>query len=147
MDDNFIPLDAESRDDLRIRIRGRHLLAFYSWFDSGKSRETSPWREFYEELVSPGVLPRATFPYVYHDYVRREIRPIRYSQRAQSLELLIADIFELLPNEEQRNAFMDLKSRSHPLIMWTNEERIRRLGAIPGDTLAENIGEQTIWTL
>lgn len=50
-DDNLIPLDTASADDLRIRLEGCRLVSFLKWFESGQGRETSPWREFQEELV------------------------------------------------------------------------------------------------
>lgn len=147
LDDDLIPIDAVSRNDLRIRIPGRYLLRFMRWFASGTSRETSPWREFYEELVGPEILPAGVFHYVFHDFIRTEIRPIHFSPYSQSMELLVADIYELLPTEAQRAALADLKDKGNRQVLWASEERIRRLGIVPGQESEIPIGEPAIWTL
>ncbi|MCR6481435.1 hypothetical protein M8542_01260 [Amycolatopsis sp. OK19-0408] len=54
--DDLIPIDTSSQNDLRIWIKGSHLLSFVRWFESGKNREVGPMRELYEELVMPHLL-------------------------------------------------------------------------------------------
>ena len=147
LDDSLIPMDEVSRHDLRIHIRGRRLITFVKWFESGHSRETSPWREFSEELIKPGILPAAQFPYIFHDFVRRDIRPIAYSVQAQSMELRIADIHELLPTSEQYDVLKELKQVGNPEIVWATQDQIRRLGAVPGKPQEITIGEPATWTL
>ncbi|MDF3140343.1 MULTISPECIES: hypothetical protein [unclassified Streptomyces] len=131
-DDDLIPFDSTSKDDMRIRIKGKELSRFYSWFESRKGREDSPWREFYEELVENGPLPHSVFPYIFHDYVRRDIDPIRFSEHANCLEILVADIYELLPTEDQLSALQSLIATHPDSIQWVTEDMIRRRGAIPG---------------
>jgi hypothetical protein len=53
-DDDFVPIDSVSRDDLRIHLPGSKLTSFVRWFESEKGRETGAWREFCEELVLSG---------------------------------------------------------------------------------------------
>ena len=48
-DDDLIPLDEASENDIRLRVPGRNLLAFVRWFERGTDRETSPWREITTE--------------------------------------------------------------------------------------------------
>jgi hypothetical protein len=147
LDDNLVPVDAVSENDLRIRIPVSRLITFVRWFESGYSRETSPWREFYEELIGPGILSADEFPFIFTDFIRRDIRPIRFSSHAQSLEILIADIYELLPTANQLEALKRLKETGHPEIIWATEDEIRHLGVAPGKKLDIRIGEPAVWTL
>lgn len=147
LNDDLVQPDELSEHDLRLRIPGRNLYRFYQWFDSGKDRETSPWREFYEELVKPGLLASAEFPYVYHRHIRRTVRPMRYSAVAQSTELLIADIYELIPTPEQLRSLEDLREKTDPAYLWATADEIRRRGARPGANQTDNIGGHTEWIL
>ncbi|MEV5739908.1 hypothetical protein AB0L30_07600 [Microbispora rosea] len=147
LDDNLVPIDEISENDLRIRIAAKNLVSFIRWFESGEARETSPWREFYEELIKSEILPSKDFPYIYHDYVRREFRPLRFSAYAQSLELLIADIYELIPTASQTTDLLQLRRVGHPDTLWADENQIRRRGVLPGHNQDVNIAEPAIWTL
>ncbi len=134
-DDSLIPLDDRSINDLRIRIKGSQIPKFYTWFDSRAGREDSPWREFHEELISTGILSADKFPFTFQDYVRREVDPIRYSEHAESLEILIADIYELLPTPAQEEALRQLASTNISAVSWVTEETIRRRGVLPNGTV------------
>ncbi|WP_338106069.1 hypothetical protein [Streptomyces coelicoflavus] len=133
-DDSLIPFDDQSSSDLRIRIKGRQIPKFYAWFDSREGREDSPWREFYEELISTGILPAEEFPFTFQDYVKREVDPIRYSEHAQSLEILIADVYELLPTPSQEAALRVLANTETTEVVWVTEETVRRRGVLPNGT-------------
>jgi len=147
LDDNLVPIDAVSLHDLRIRILGRNLVSFVRWFETGRSRETSPWREFYEELVKPEIIPSSEFPFVLDNFIRRDIRPIRYSNYAESQELFIADIHELLPTPGQFAALRSLKDSGHTDVIFATEDHIRRLGISPGQNQNIAIAETAAWTL
>jgi hypothetical protein len=147
LDDDLVPIDTISLDDLRIRIPSSKLIRFMRWFESNHSRETSPWREFYEELIGAGILSTDDFPFIFHDFIRRHTPPIRFSERAQSLEIFIADIYELLPTQAQLIALQSLKASGHSDIIWATENQIRHLGVVPGEELSLRIGQQTTWTL
>ena len=136
-DDSLIPIDSDSSGDLRIRIKGKLVPRFYAWFDSRKGREDSPWREFYEELVASAILPRSDFPFVFHNYLRRDVDRIRYSQVAKSLEILIADIYELLPSSAQETSLRALIANHRDEVVWVSEDEVERLGVTPG--AAQNI--------
>ncbi|WP_435213517.1 hypothetical protein [Streptomyces sp. bgisy034] len=130
--DDLIPIDPASDRDIRIRVPGRNLVSFFRWFDSRNGREDSPWREFQEELIASGIVPAATFPHIMHNYIRRDVDKIRYSSYADSFEILVADIYELVPNRDQEDALRRLASVGHPDIKWVTAQQIRRRGAIPG---------------
>ncbi len=77
--DDLIPLDTASADDLRIRLEGCRLVSFLKWFESGQGRETSPWREFQEELVASGLVPAHLFPNIFHEKLW-DVRKFRWSE-------------------------------------------------------------------
>jgi hypothetical protein len=147
LDDSLVPIDEASLHDLRIRVPARRLVQFIRWFESERSRETSSWREFSEELLKPEILSYKDFPFIFSDYIRREVRPIRFSSYAQSMELFISDIYELLPTPEQLVNLRALKDKGHPDVLWATEDQIRRLGAEPGKGQPFKIGEPATWIL
>lgn len=69
--------DEDTEHDLRIRINKRkNLIDFLKWFESRKNREIDPWREFYEELIEPELLPSDLFKHVKYVFVGRHIEGI-----------------------------------------------------------------------
>jgi hypothetical protein len=62
--DKILPFSKEKKDDLRIFMPLKNASKFIKWFKKEKSREISPNREFYEELVRPGYLPQLPFLYI-----------------------------------------------------------------------------------
>lgn len=147
VDDDLIPFDERSDKDLRIRIPGKFIHKFVQWFEAARGRETMPWREFYEELLATDILPHAQFPYVLAEYIGRTYRPIRFSEYANSWELLIADVYELLPNTSQLSALRTLREQGHGSIYWATASQIQRRGAIPGRPTEEVIAETAKWLL
>ncbi|WP_432014704.1 hypothetical protein [Streptomyces cucumeris] len=131
-DDNLVPLDAVSYGDLRVRVPGKAIFGFFRWFDTRSGREDAPWREFQEELLATGILPPGEFPHIMHNYLRREVDAIRYSEWADSLEILVRDIYELVPNRDQEVALRQLAASGHPDIVWVTSQQIKRRGAVPG---------------
>ncbi len=80
LDDNKMPIDSKSKDDLRIRVRINSLDQFLGWYKTGKNRETSPWREFYEELVTEGLLAKDLFPYIDYEHIRTHVSGIKFTK-------------------------------------------------------------------
>lgn len=147
-DDELLVPDQISDHDLRVRVPGKHLLAFVKWFEKGIGRETDGWREFYEELIAPGILPEELFRVVRYDRIGRHWEPMRLSGWAGSQEILIADILELLPSSEQLEALRQLKVDSHPKILWATEPQIRRHGALEGSSSQNTtISRTATWAL
>ncbi|MFE4593358.1 SMODS-associated NUDIX domain-containing protein [Streptomyces laurentii] len=131
-DDDLIPVDPASYGDVRVRVPGKMITKFFRWFESREGREDSPWREFQEELVATGIVSNSNFPHIIHNYLRREVDAIRYSEYADSLEILVADIYELVPNQDQENELRQLAASGHPDLVWVSAQQIRRRGATPG---------------
>lgn len=146
-DDDNIPIDDKSIDDLRIKLPGRNLLTFIKWFNSQLGREVSPGREFYEELISTNILSRSSFPYPNYLYVKRHQTPIHYSEHFKCYEILIADLFELQPNEHQKEQLQKTMAENNEEFVWVSEDRIKRLGAIPNGTSSFTIAPTATWLL
>ncbi len=147
-DDSLIGIDDVSRGDLRVRVPARNLVGFFQWFDSERGRETDCWREFFEELVGPGYLPRDDFSWVDYEWVKRHIGRIRFSEYAKSMEILVAEIVELRPTEEQQQALLSLTGPPDAPFLWASQERIERRGAVSGQTVQEvQIAEHSEWIL
>ncbi|GAA3302371.1 hypothetical protein GCM10020295_48010 [Streptomyces cinereospinus] len=112
-------------------FQGSRYFSFFRWFDSRQGREDSPWREFQEELLATGILPLDKFPHIMHNYLGREVDRIRYSPWAESLEILVADVYELVPTQKkQEDALRQLAATGHPDIVWVSSQQIKRRGAV-----------------
>jgi hypothetical protein len=146
-DDEKIPIDADSENDLRVMVPRSALIPFLEWYDTGKGREISPWREFYDELIAPGILPADRFPYIYYDYVKRNVTGIQYSEYFQCDELLIAEIYELIPTRDQLEALKALQSKSDEKYIWTTESLIRSRGVDPPKNFTAYISNHAVWIL
>ncbi len=110
---------------MRIRLEGCRLVSFLKWFESGQGRETSPWREFQEELVASGLVPAHLFPNIFHEKLW-DVRKFRWSEPIQGYELLLAEIHEMLPTPAQVNALRDAVGQ-HPeeLRLFSDDEVLR----------------------
>lgn len=108
--DNSIPVDDDSRNDLRCVInKRRHLPEFIRWFNSKKNRELDPWREFYEELISEGILTQDDFPYIQYKYRGSIYEGIKPPDKFKYDEFLYADIIQLkAEGSKQVNAIRNL---------------------------------------
>jgi hypothetical protein len=107
---NLVPRDVDTKDDLRIRINKRkHLIQFLKWFESRKNREIDPWREFYEELVEPGLLPIELFKHVKYVYIGNHKELVPPSPGFPIDQFRYAEIYELRPDsDEQKEAIENL---------------------------------------
>ncbi|WP_198115884.1 patatin-like phospholipase family protein [Massilia rhizosphaerae] len=127
--DSKIPIDQDSRDDLRVFVPRRSIEAFVQWYLEGRGRETSPWREFNEELVETGVLSAENFRTAAFDYIGRRVEGIRWTPHFQCYEVLIAEVFALVPTLKQIEELNALRGSSNaPGVMWASPELIRTLG-------------------
>ena len=130
--DDKIPNDSDSVDDLRIFILGRRIPSFIKWFQSGKDRELSPWREFYEELVESGIVSQKNFSYIYYRQLKTHVNGIKYASYFDCDELLLADIYELVPTPMQQLELESLLLRSDSRYIWAESDLIRTGGTSHG---------------
>ena len=145
--DSMFDVDDTNRNDLRIMISGKHFSRFLKWYETGKGRESSPWREFHEELIAPGYLSWETFPHAQFSFLRRQSTGIRWSDHANAYECIITELFELHPNPEQESALRNLHKTTVDGIRWATAEEIRANGIVPKKQVDANIAETAKWLL
>jgi hypothetical protein len=146
-DDKLMPIDDHSRDDLRVRVPGKHLIEFLNWFTSEKGRETDQQREFLEELVEPGFLS-AAFSKITSRYLYTVWRPLTYSPYSEATELMVYQVYELRLTTPQEAELKALQQQNVKELRWVTEDQIKRLG---DDQLAHpdpfRIGHHTCYLL
>ncbi|MCB0485825.1 MAG: hypothetical protein KDC47_06490 [Flavobacteriaceae bacterium] len=122
---NYVKRDSVTKDDLRIRINKRkNLIKFLKWFESRKNREVDPWREFYEELVYPGLLPPEKFSHVKYAFIGSHKEIESPSPVFPIDEFRYADIYELRPDSDaQKQAIEDLINSQEIIFATPNEIR------------------------
>ena len=126
-DDNKIPIDESSRDDYRLRMENRFLRSFVRRFDRKAERERIQdlGREFREELVETGIVDWTRICY---RYCGRHMTELRFGEHFQSYELLLADVVELLPTEEQEKDLKQLMKQQSDIYRFATAEEITSLG-------------------
>lgn len=145
-DDSCMPIDKTSENDLRVRIKGNKVPEFLNWFDLGSQREHSVFREFYEELIKTQILSRDIFPYITYRYLLRKQTDIRYVDYFKCYEILIAEIFELIPDNEQKEELTGLINSSDDRFIWADEDTIKTKG-VSKECLDSYISETSKWIL
>lgn len=143
VDDDKISIDDSSKNDYRLRIKNKYLRAFVKRFDKGSQRETisDASREFKEELINNNILDWKQIKY---RYCGRHIGEIKFGEHFQTYELLLADILELLPTEEQLKDLRELKKRNCELYHFASSSEILSLGVKPyKKENIETIGDHT----
>lgn len=146
--DNFA-YEEKIKNDLRKFTWGRNIFSVIYWFNKHQDRELSPWREFHEELVKSDILPQDIFPFIFYRHIRQCVTPLRYSSYFKCFEVLIADIYELVPTEEQAAALKQLiTSPCDDKFIWVDKETIEREGHdIRAGKTAFKIAETAKWTI
>jgi SMODS-associated NUDIX domain len=138
--DNHIPNDEVSECDLRLLLqRRRNLPAFLKWFFRKDKRETEPWREFYEELVEPGLLPKEMFKYIHADLVGQHFERIHWDRFFKIDTFRYADIYVpkfITPDQEAAvKALAGVESNEY---IWVTEEEIGQGRTPDGKLIAEH---------
>ena len=93
-------------NDLRLIFPIGKLLKFLQWFDSGKGREWSPIREFYEELIDSGLIEKSSIFYKIKFSKYNTIRDFTKSdsdKEGYHYSLHHYDIFDVYLTDEQKN--------------------------------------------
>lgn len=127
IDDTNIERDVIAEDDLRMELKRRYkLLTFIKWFDKKKHREMDPWREFYEELIQPGILSHQNFPHIQYRFIKQHAE-LKYSEHHRTLEYKVADIYELrFANQAQKDEIRQLIRNGHPDILAVTADEIKK---------------------
>jgi hypothetical protein len=146
LDDKHMPIDDVSRDDLRIRVKGKYMLKVLHWFDKKIEREITYQREFIEELIKTGILNYEPFMYINCRFLRRVETGIRYTPYFKCDEYLVADIYELITNQEQESALRRLMQEDSDQYIWVDEDKILSRG-VTKEHLKADISESSSWIL
>ena len=112
---NGLDVDEESASDLRFMVKGKNVIDVLNWFESGKQRESEPRREFKEELLDTGILDPQVFQYIPQNHIRRFSKNLSWSEYFNCYEIFTYDIFEVIPNETQKNALLILAEQETDL--------------------------------
>ncbi len=133
---NHVQRDEDTEYDLRIIIKKRkNLIEFLKWFESRKNREMDPYREFCEELLEPGLLPKDAFKHIKYVFIGKHIEGVLKSPVYPDDELRYADIFEFRPeNDIQKKAISDLQNHKTEILFATPEE-IKKRASNKGDVI------------
>ena len=120
----YIERDEDTENDLRIILSKRKkLIGFLKWFDSRKDRELDPWREFFEELVEPGLISEAHFRHIKYVFIKKKEEYISPSPAYPIDEFRYADIYELkLETDDQKRAIQALVGNTGEVIFATADE-------------------------
>jgi hypothetical protein len=128
-DDNCIAITKTTRNDLRVRVKGKNLIRLVKWFRSKIDRETGQWREFSEELVQKGILSQENFPSIDYRFLYSNSLYLHYSKHYQCHELLLHEVYELMPNQSQEEELRSLLQKGeNDQWAWVEEEKIKCLG-------------------
>lgn len=150
-DDIKLQTSGAMKDDFAVFIPAKNAIKFLDWFNSGKEREVSHWREFYEELIDgkAQLLSRTNFPYVMYNYVATVTTPIKKTPGWACHEILQYDVLDLVPTPEQEKELEQLLAKGDSdYLKWADYELIQCLGHDNHEkkTLYK-IGEHTKWIL
>lgn len=94
--------------DLRGKVKGKDLKKFTQWFESRQDREITCHREFKEELINSKILDKEKFEELHYSYLGTHKTNI-FTSEYYGKEFLLADIYELELNDEQKKEFLLLK--------------------------------------
>ena len=143
--DDRIPIDTTTRGDYRLYVKNKDLRKFIKRFDETPYRENinNLSREFDEELFSTNILDKETFGDLSYKYCGRHITDVEYGNFFDCYELLLADIVEVILNDEQEQLFRDLMEKSDKRYMFATFSEIKTGGVKHGTSdLKDNIANQ-----
>ncbi|PKO99327.1 MAG: hypothetical protein CVU03_02220 [Bacteroidetes bacterium HGW-Bacteroidetes-2] len=143
---NGLDVDSESDGDLRFKVIGKNVVKVIKWFDEGKEREVSADREFNEELINTSIMNAHVFRQIKYKHIRRFSKHLKWSEFFSCYEVLVFDVFELLPNEEQKEALKTLSQNKNNLkngYAIVSSDDIRQLRFMENGKQIARIGAQT----
>jgi len=143
------------KGDLAVFVPAKNAVKFIDWFNIGKDREVSHWREFYEELLGgkeEQVLSHENFRYVNYKFIKSVITPIKKAPIESGWdcwEVLQYDVLDLIPTPEQQDELENLLNKGDTeYLKWTSAALINRLGHNDDEQQSNyNIGAHTKWVL
>ena len=117
-----------AKSDLRVYVKGVHIIEFLEWFKSKEDREISPWREFCEELISTDILPWKPFRYIDYKFKGTIKSPI-INMDSGGKGMFLFEVYDLVVNDEQEPVLEELqKNGNKSEYIWVDDYLIQRLG-------------------
>lgn len=117
-----------AKSDLRVYVKGVHIIEFLEWFKSKEDREISPWREFCEELISTDILPWKPFRYIDYKFKGTIQSPI-INMDSGGKGMFLFEVYDLVVNDEQKPVLEELqKNGNKSEYIWVDDYLIQRLG-------------------
>ena len=107
----------------------------------------SPWREFYEELVHPGILSMERFPYIYYEHVKTYVSGIYYMPDYHIYELKIAEVYEFVPTDEQLDELRTLSEKTDDRYMFATRTLILERKTASNTEATAQLSGNTYWIL
>jgi len=137
-------INFHKKNDLRLFTKRKHIPNIIEKFNSGKGRETSIEREFYEELIKPKILSRSDFPWIKYKKVYQSISEISYSTHFQCNQIKVFDVFEVILSEEQKARVKELLNTENAQFIFATDDDIDRERYKPDEKSKEyRIADQT----
>ncbi len=146
-DDDNIAIDELSKNDLRVRVKGKYVMKFLEWFRSNSYRETSAEREFIEELIETKLIPLDEFHKIQYQFSKRIQTPLKKEKRFNCYQILIADIYEIILTIKQEEILQNLKLEKNESYIWAREDDIKKLGYEKGNSDSIVISPTAEWIL
>ena len=117
-----------AKGDLRVFMKGINVIDFLNWFRSREDRETSPWREFCEELISTDIVPWRQFRYIDYKFQGTVQSPI-ITLETGGKGMFLFEIYDLVVNDDQRPILKELlRNGDTDKYIWVDDYLIQRLG-------------------
>lgn len=143
---NGLCVDGKSASDLRFMVKGKYVIDVIKWFESMQEREIDPTREFNEELIETNILDREFFNQINYKHIRRYSKNLVWSDFFKCYEVLIYDVFELKPSEQQTHQLIELSKRPTDLkkgFAIVECDDIEQLRFMENDKQMARIGQHT----
>ena len=144
VDDNKIPIDKGSKQDYRMYVYTKNLKKFVRRFNKTQNRETikNLSREFKEEMIKTGIVD---FDHIEYRYCGRHFTDVQYSRFFDCFELLLADIIEFIPNNEQEMKLRELMDADTDKYIFATDMQIKTCGVEENSTnMLEKISDHAI---
>lgn len=148
-DNRFETSHGIAKNDLRFRVKGKNVMNIIKWFESRENRETSQWREFCEELLTTDIIKnKHVFRFIDYEYSYTLQTPMKKAKKLDCQEILIYEIFDLIPNDQQKQELEKLLNSDDDRVKFADEKLIETLGFDERTKEIEfEIGAHTKWTL
>jgi hypothetical protein len=117
-----------AKGDLRVYIKGVNVIELIEWFNSKEDRETAPWREFCEELISTNILPWKQFRFIDYKFQGTVQSPI-ITLDSGDKGMFLFEIYDLVVNDDQKLILEELLQKGDTdKYIWVDDYLIQRLG-------------------